>query len=104
VRFPDVHDGYDRLGMVHEARGEIRQAADCYRKVIAFIRQHPDGYDDVYSKFLSDVLYHNRNDTCSTPTGQLRVGSTSASTFAASSFRGVNLGVEQAKHRSSEVC
>jgi hypothetical protein len=29
--FPDVHDGYDRLGMVYEARGENRQAADCLR-------------------------------------------------------------------------
>jgi hypothetical protein len=48
VRFPDVHDGYDRLGMVHEARGENQQAADCYRKVIAFIRQHPDDYDDAF--------------------------------------------------------
>ena len=45
VRFPEVHDGYDRLGMVHEARGENRQAADCYRKVIEFIREHPDDYD-----------------------------------------------------------
>jgi len=45
VRFPEVHDGYDRLGMVHEARGENRQAADCYRKVIAFIREHPNDYD-----------------------------------------------------------
>src|SRR5258705_13968105 len=27
--------------MVHEARGENRQAAECYRKVIAFIREHP---------------------------------------------------------------
>ncbi len=45
VRFPDVHDGWDRLGMVHEARGDSRQAADCYRKVINFIRQHPDDYD-----------------------------------------------------------
>jgi hypothetical protein len=45
VRFPDVHDGWDRLGMVHEARGDSRQAADCYRKVIDFIRQHPDDYD-----------------------------------------------------------
>ena len=45
VRFPDVHDGWDRLGMVHEARGNSRQAADCYRKVIEFIRQHPDDYD-----------------------------------------------------------
>ena len=42
LRFPDVHDGWDRLGMVHEARGDSRQAADCYRKVIDFIRQHPD--------------------------------------------------------------
>jgi tetratricopeptide (TPR) repeat protein len=45
VRFPDVHDGWDRLGMVHEARGDSRQAADCYRKVIDFIRQHPDDCD-----------------------------------------------------------
>jgi tetratricopeptide (TPR) repeat protein len=45
VRFPDVHDGWDRLGLVHEARGDSRQAADCYRKVIDFIRQHPDDYD-----------------------------------------------------------
>src|SRR5438552_787651 len=22
IRFPDVHDGWDRLGMVHEARGD----------------------------------------------------------------------------------
>jgi predicted TPR repeat methyltransferase len=45
VRFPDVHDGWDRLGMVHEARGDSRQAAECYRKVIDFIRSHPDDYD-----------------------------------------------------------
>jgi tetratricopeptide (TPR) repeat protein len=44
-RFPDMHDGWDRLGMVHEARGDSRQAADCYRKVIDFIRQHPDDND-----------------------------------------------------------
>ena len=37
--------GWDHLGMVHEARGDTRQAADCYRKVIDFIRQYPDDYD-----------------------------------------------------------
>ena len=42
---PTWHDGWDRLGMVHEARGDSRQAADCYRKVIDFISQHPDDYD-----------------------------------------------------------
>jgi tetratricopeptide (TPR) repeat protein len=45
VRFPEVHDGYDRLGMVYEARGDHRRAAEYYRKVIAFIRDHPDQYD-----------------------------------------------------------
>jgi tetratricopeptide (TPR) repeat protein len=43
-RFPDVHDGWDRLGMVYEARGDNQKAADCYRKVIDFIRAHPDDY------------------------------------------------------------
>lgn len=42
ARYPDVHDGWDRLGMVHEARGEHAQAADCYRKVVEFLDQNPD--------------------------------------------------------------
>ena len=49
VRYPDVHDGYDRLGMVYEARGEPKQAADCYRKVIEFIHNHPNDYDPQFA-------------------------------------------------------
>ena len=45
ARFPDEHDGWDRLGMVHEKRGENREAADCYSKVIDFIRHHADDFD-----------------------------------------------------------
>jgi tetratricopeptide (TPR) repeat protein len=45
IRYPEVHDGYDRLGMVHEARGQFREAADCYRKVIEFTHAHPADYD-----------------------------------------------------------
>jgi tetratricopeptide (TPR) repeat protein len=45
VRYPEVHDGYDRLGMVYEARGEHQQAARCYRQVIDFVRAHPDQYE-----------------------------------------------------------
>jgi tetratricopeptide (TPR) repeat protein len=59
LRFPEVHDGWDRLGMVHEARGENRQAADCYRNVIELIRQHPDDYDagfeDVFAKLIAKL-------------------------------------------------
>ena len=42
AEYPEVHDGWDRLGMVHEKRGESRQAADCYRKVVAFLDDNPD--------------------------------------------------------------
>jgi tetratricopeptide (TPR) repeat protein len=45
ARFPDVHDGYDRLGMICEARGDHRRAADYYRKAIDVIRRHSDDYD-----------------------------------------------------------
>jgi tetratricopeptide (TPR) repeat protein len=46
ARYPEVHDGWDRLGMVHEARGNSREAADCYRRVLDFLREHPDYTDD----------------------------------------------------------
>jgi SEC-C motif len=55
-RFPQVHDGYDRLGMVYEARGDNRRAAECYRKVIAFVREHPEiyepGFDDTFRRLV----------------------------------------------------
>ena len=42
--------------MVYEARGENREAADCYRKVIAFMREHPDNYDPAFEdKFVKLV-------------------------------------------------
>jgi uncharacterized protein YchJ len=59
VRFPEVHDGYDRLGMVHEARGQKKQAADCYRQVIQFVREHPDQYDpefaDTFHRLVAEL-------------------------------------------------
>ncbi len=45
VRYPEVPDGWDRLGVVHEKRGENRQAADCYRELLAFVRKHPFDFD-----------------------------------------------------------
>jgi len=57
VQYPDVHDGYDRLGLVHEARGENRQAADCYRKVIEFLQHNPDyadpGFMDAFANRIA---------------------------------------------------
>jgi tetratricopeptide (TPR) repeat protein len=42
ARYPDVHDGWDRLGKVYEARGDNAQAVDCYRRVVAFLDENPD--------------------------------------------------------------
>src|SRR5271167_3872927 len=56
ARFPDVHDGYDRLGMVCEARGDHRQAADYYRKAIDVIRNHPDNYDPEFETVFQRLV------------------------------------------------
>ena len=56
VRYPEVHDGYDRLGMVYQARGDHRRAADYYRKVIAFIRDHPDQYDPDFEAVFQKLV------------------------------------------------
>src|SRR6516225_1314577 len=47
-RYPHEPDGWDCLGIVHEARGENRQAADCYRKMRDIMRQRPDDYDQSF--------------------------------------------------------
>ena len=54
-RYPGVHDGYDRLGMVYEARGE-KAAADCYRKVIEFVRAHPDQYEPTFAVTFEQMV------------------------------------------------
>jgi len=56
VRFPEVHDGYDRLGMVYEARGDHKAAADCYRKVIDFVRAHPELYDPEFEMTFQRLI------------------------------------------------
>jgi tetratricopeptide (TPR) repeat protein len=53
---PYAHDGWDRLGLLYEARGDNQKAADCYRKVIDFTRAHSDDYEPVFEdKFAKRV-------------------------------------------------
>ena len=56
VRFPEVHDGYDRLGMVYEARGDRKQAAHYYRQVIDFVRAHPDQYEPAFESTFQRLV------------------------------------------------
>ena len=60
ARFPEVHDGWDRLGMVHEARGNAREAATCYQRVLDFLRDHPgytgdDGLQSLYTRLIAKL-------------------------------------------------
>ena len=43
-RYPDQIDGFDRLGMVWEARGDRKKATEYYRKATAFAENNP-GFD-----------------------------------------------------------
>jgi tetratricopeptide (TPR) repeat protein len=56
ARYPEVPDGHERLGRVCEARGDQRQAAECYRKVIEHIRAHPDHFDPEYEQYLLEKI------------------------------------------------
>ena len=56
VRYPQVHDGHDRLGMVYQARGQHREAADCYRKVIDFVRANPEDHDPAIAAYYLELI------------------------------------------------
>src|SRR5581483_4424370 len=56
VHYPEVHDGYDRLGMVYEARGQNKQAADCYRQVIEFVRARPQQYEPEFATIFHQLV------------------------------------------------
>ncbi|MFQ5700146.1 MAG: SEC-C metal-binding domain-containing protein [Myxococcota bacterium] len=53
-RFPEVSDGIERLGHVHEARGDIENAVAHYRKAAAFIRDR-GAPDDEHAAWLDDL-------------------------------------------------
>lgn len=56
VRYPEVPDGHDRLGMVYQARGQNREAAECYRKVVEFMRAHAADFDpELQTHFLERI-------------------------------------------------
>jgi len=53
--YPDQVDGFDRLGMVYEARGERKKAAQYYRKAAEFARSNPGFDKQGIDRFLSEA-------------------------------------------------
>ena len=56
-RWPDLHDGYDCLGMVCQARGDNCQAAEYYRQVVTFARKEPSLYDPEFEDYYRDLIH-----------------------------------------------
>ena len=53
-RFPEVTDGIERLGHVHEVRGDLATAAAHYRKAAAIIRETA-ATDDEHALWLDQL-------------------------------------------------
>ena len=56
ARFPAVHDGYECLGRLHQAKGDHQLAVECYRKVIEFARAEPHFYDPHFIDHFQDLI------------------------------------------------
>src|SRR5215510_3581234 len=56
AHYPEVHDGWDRLGMMYEAKGENKAAADCYRKALEIIRDRPQQYDEAFANVFVELI------------------------------------------------
>jgi len=53
--YPDQIDGFDRLAMVYEARGDRKQAAQYYRKAADFAKSNPGFEKKSIDRFLSEA-------------------------------------------------
>jgi predicted TPR repeat methyltransferase len=69
ARYPEVHDGWDRLGMMYEAKGEKKAAADCYRKVVEIIRERPEQYDPEFADAFVELVDKLDPPTAGPPAG-----------------------------------
>jgi tetratricopeptide (TPR) repeat protein len=55
-RYPDIPDGWEFLGHVHDKRGENREALACYRRVLEIINRTPDDFDPEYTQRFEDQI------------------------------------------------
>ena len=63
-RYPQVHDGLERLAMVCAARGDRVRATEYYRKAADFVHAHADRYDP-----KMEIYLRRRVTECESPNG-----------------------------------
>jgi Tfp pilus assembly protein PilF len=45
VRFPDLPEGHECLGVINKARGDHQRAAEHYRQALHIVRAHPGDFE-----------------------------------------------------------
>ena len=55
-RYPDIPDGWEFLGHVHEKRGENREAVTCYRRMLEIINRTPDDFDPEFTQRFENLI------------------------------------------------
>lgn len=53
-RYPEVHDGLERVAMVAAARGDRARAAEYYRRAADFVHDRPEWYDAEMETYLRE--------------------------------------------------
>jgi tetratricopeptide (TPR) repeat protein len=56
TRFPSVHDGYECLGRLYQAKGDHDRAAEYYRRVIMLARNEPHLYDPDFVGHFQELI------------------------------------------------
>ena len=54
--YPDIPDGWEFLGHVHDKRGETRDAVACYPRVLEIVNRTPDDFDPEYTQKFVDRI------------------------------------------------
>lgn len=55
IDYPEVNDGFDRLGMIYEKQGKNARAAEMYQKALDFTIGK-EGYDDEGRDYYRDKI------------------------------------------------
>ena len=72
-RYPDIPDGWEFLGHVHDKRSENREAVACYRRALEIIGRAPDDFDPEYAQRFEDRIARTRSAASPlTPASQSR--------------------------------
>lgn len=54
--YPEVHDGFERLAMLYEARGDKTRAVEMYQRALDFTMEHRELYDQEMPTYFRNKI------------------------------------------------